>query len=156
MASLGVLGMFGNVIFTACSAQVLTFRDLNITRQSRFAWHNVIGSEPVPEFVGPDSARIRFNVTLSSQFSSPPITYIEVLKNMVESGESYMLILGADYIGRCVLESFSEDRKYWGAYGIPIWSDVSLNVRTAESFSLTDTLTDLISSAVDTVTDLLS
>ena len=37
----GLLGMFGTVIFTCSSVQVMTFKDLQVQRAARFAMHSM-------------------------------------------------------------------------------------------------------------------
>lgn len=144
MAFLGVLGFFGKVPFTCSSEQVATFKDLQISHSSRYASHDVIGEKPVSEYIGPSKMEISFKMQLSSRFKSPPSVYIAILKNMLDSGESHHLCFGPEYMGKFILTSFSEDRKFFNGQGIPIVTDVSLTLIEDESTTLLSTLKNLL------------
>ena len=144
MAFLGVLGFFGKVPFTCSSEQVATFKDLGITHSSRYATHDVIGEKPVSEYIGPSKKEISFKMTLSAQYNSPPLLYVTVLKNMLESGESHHLCFGPEYMGKFILTGFKEDRKFFNGQGIPIVTDVSLTLIEDESTTLLSTLKNLL------------
>ena len=87
---------------------------------------------------------ISFKMQLSSRFKSPPSVYIAILKNMLDSGESHHLCFGPEYMGKFILTSFSEDRKFFNGLGMPINTDVSLSLIEDKSFSLLNTLTNML------------
>ncbi len=140
----GVLGFFGKVPFTCSSEQVATFKDLQITHSSRYATHDVIGEQPVSEYIGPSKREISFKMQLSARFKSPPAVYVAILNLMLESGESHHLCFGTEYMGKFILTGFSEDRKFFNGQGSPINTDVTLNLIEDKSSSLLSTLTSLL------------
>lgn len=144
MASLGVLGLFGSVPFTCSTAQVMTFKNLQVQRSARFAKHDLIGRKPVLELVGPELTTLSFTISLRSQFNCAPTIYLPMLQTILETGEANRLLLGPDYFGKYVLESYSEDRKFHNGFGVCIGADVSLFLREAEG-------TNLLSMAADAI-----
>ena len=135
----GIQGIFGMVPFSCSSAQVLTFKDVSIQHNSRYATHDVIGQQPVNEYIGPALTTISFSVQLRSQQNSPPSVYIIMLNEMLESAKSYPLCLGPDYLGRYILNSFTENRLHFSGAGIAIATDVTLQLTLDKRFSLLDT-----------------
>ena len=142
--SLGILGMFGLVPFTCSGNAVQTFKDVQINHEARYAVHDVIGNAPVPEYIGPGQRKITFNMQLRSQFGSPPAVVIELLKQMLDSGESYRLCLGPEYLGKFYLRSFSEQRKYFDGAGVAIATDVSLSIEEDQGFNIVTSFLDMV------------
>lgn len=140
----GIQGIFGMVPFTCSSAQVLTFKDVSIQHTSRYVTHDVIGQQPVNEYIGPALTTVSFNVQLRTQQNSPPAVYIILLKEMLENGKSYPLCLGPDYLGRYILNSFTENRIYFNGFGTAIATDVALQLTLDKSFSLLQSANKLI------------
>lgn len=134
--NIGILGMFGTVPFWCSDKAVLTFSGVQVSHPARYAVHDVIGGKPVPEFVGPGQKEVSFSVHLMSAFNAPPSVWVPVLETMLDSGQSYRLLLGPDYFGAYCLDSFSEDRKFTDGHGIPIDSEVSLTLKEASGFNI--------------------
>ena len=132
----GLLGMFGAVVFTCSSVQVMTFKDLQVQRTARFAMHNVLGQKPMPEYIGPDATTVTFNIQLRNQYNSPPNVYLPILQTILETGKAQTLILGSDYFGDYILEGFTENRLYHTGLGVCIGADVTLNLKEASGFNL--------------------
>ena len=142
--SLGVLGIFGLVPFTCSSLQVCTFQDLQVKHSARFSTHDVIGAMPVNEYIGPVQDTISFKIQLRQTLKAPPAVYIALLNSMLSSGDSYPLMFGPEYMGKFILLSFDEDRKYFNGIGTPIATDVSLQLRSDKTFSLLSTIKNLL------------
>lgn len=148
---LGVLGIYGTVPFMCSTAQVLTFKDLKVQRAARFASHAVLGQKPVPEYIGPDATTVTFTIQLRSQYGSHPTVYLPLLQTQLEAGMPQTLMLGPDYMGEFILESYSEDRLYHTGLGVCTGADVTLNLREASGFNL---LTAAVGAVRDIVGDL--
>ncbi len=144
MALFGVLGFFGKVPFTCSSEQVATFKDVSIKHSSRYATHDVIGLQPVAEYIGPARREISFSIQLSAAMKSPPVVYIPILSYMLKSGESHHLCLGPEYMGKYILTDFNEERKFFNGQGVPINTDVTLTLVEDGSTSLLGLLSNLL------------
>lgn len=144
MASFGVLGLFGTVPFTCSALQIMTFKNLQVQRSARFAKHDLIGRKPVMELIGPELTTVSFSISLRSQFNCAPAIYLPILQNILEKGEACKLILGPDYFGDYILESYTEDRKWHNGIGVCIGADVTLSLREASGSSLLTVVKDAL------------
>ena len=142
------MGCLGTLPFIVSSAQVMSFSDAQLTRGSRFAWHAVLGSHPVPEFIGPATTQISMKIRFQTELGAPPLVYSEWLYSLTLPGEEHILCLGSDYIGKVVIETYTEERRVYGAYGLCTLADISLTLKTA-------TPAQTIASAISSVTGLL-
>lgn len=137
-----VLGFFGLVPFTCSSVAVQTFKDVSIQHEARYTVHDVIGANPVPEYIGPGQTKVSFALKLTTQLGTPTAT-LALLKTMQESGESYRLLLGPNYMGKYYLHSFSEDQPYHNGLGAAQVVDVTLNLEEDKGFSLPGAVLDV-------------
>lgn len=126
---IGLLGCLGSVYFFCSSYKVITFSDLQIQRSARFANHDVLMQQPKKEYLGPQDSSINFKIQLRQAFKTSPDTYLARLKEMLESGKEQTLILGDNYEGEYILESYTEDSKKFTGFGICIAADVSLQLK---------------------------
>lgn len=145
---LGVLGYFGDklkaVLFTCSSSQVLTFKDVQVNRSARYAQHEVLGISPVNEFVGKSLSTVSFTISISQDHNAPPTLYLEILRGILESGKAQKLILGPDYMGEYILESYDEVRKHFTGLGICTYAEVTLHLREVSSFSLISSIVNKV------------
>lgn len=144
MALFGVLGFFGEVPFTCSSEQVATFNDVQVQHQSRYANHDILGQKPVHEYVGPANSTVSFKVKLYAQHNAPPSLYIELLQDMLNSGEAQRLMLGTRYYGKYILTGFTENQQFFNGVGNSIVTEVTLNLEEAQGFSLFQYLKNLL------------
>ena len=128
---MAVTGILGTVAFQSSSALVMTFRNLKIKRSAKYASHEVLLRKPVLEFTGQDSTEVTFSVQLDASLGLPPHLMLAQFKRMVASGIAYRLILGAEYMGKFVIESVDEDRRFHNRYGICQMAEVSLTLKEA-------------------------
>ena len=133
---IGLQGVYGLVPFTCSDKRVLTFQDLQVERSARYASHEIIGQKPVNEFIGPDSDKVSFKIQLIRSLGTSPAICLATLREMLESGKAYKLILGKDYFGEYILSSLTEDRKHYDGRGGMLVCDVTLNLTEAKGFSL--------------------
>ena len=142
--SVGVQGIYGLVPFTCSSAAVQTFRDVSVQHEARYAGHDVIGETPIPEYIGPGQIKISFNIQINSVYGLSPALIVGMLTEMQESGESYRLCLGPEYLGKFYLRSFTEDRKFFEGTGLVIGSDLSLNLEEDKGVSIVSSVLSAI------------
>lgn len=150
---IGLQGMFGLVPFTCSTRQVLTYHDLQVQRNARYASHEILGQKPVNEYVGPASDTVSFKIQLRTDLHSSPVIYLPILREMIESGEAYRLMLGTDYFGKYILTSFSEDRKFFNGHGGCIVAEVTLNLTEAAGFSLVSFAKSMVSKLGSKITN---
>lgn len=126
-----VIGIFGNIPFVSSNSIVFTFKDLSISRSTRWATHEVIGRTPLLEYIGPGLTEVSFNIQLNSMLGTPPLVALIQLKKMLEKKQAERLLIGPDYLGKFVIESIGEERKYHNNLGICVSAEVSLTLKEA-------------------------
>lgn len=127
----GVTGLFGVIPFITSEAACLTFKDLKVERSTRWATHDVIGKKPVTEYIGPGLTEVSFNIQLNSMLGTPPLAALIQLKKMLEKKQAERLLIGPDYLGKFVIESIGEERKYHNNFGICVSAEVSITLKEA-------------------------
>ena len=128
---MGVIGTLGTLPFTCAEGFVMTFRTMSREMSERFAAHEVIGGEPVLEWVGHDAATVRLDIRLDSTLGVPPSMAVKLIKTMMEMHTPWPLIIGPEYLGRFVIESVGENRRYFTGFGVCQVADVSLSLKEA-------------------------
>ena len=124
-------GLFGKVPFVSSSAIVYTFKDLSVSRSARWATHEIIGKKPKLEYIGPGLTEVSFNIQLNSSLGTPPLVALIMLKEMLEKKQPERLLIGPDYLGKFVIESISEGRKYHNNFGICVSAEVGITLKEA-------------------------
>lgn len=125
------VGLFGKLPFLCSSAVTFTFKDLSVSRSVRWATHEVIGKKPVLEYIGPGLTEVSFNIQLNSMLGTPPLAALIQLKKMLEKKQPERLLIGPDYLGKFVIESISEGRKYHNNFGICVSAEVGITLKEA-------------------------
>lgn len=122
------LGSLGELPFVCSMNKVRTFSDLSRELSVRWAKHDLIGQKPVLEFVGEDlnavSLKMRFDVSLGIA----PKDGLDRLKRMMENKLYKTLIIGGENLGRYVIESISEERKYHAGDGLCLVAEATVNL----------------------------
>ena len=128
---MAIIGCFGQLFFKVSERKLLTFNDLNRTNSVRWAKHDIINGVPVHEFVGFDSSKVSFTIRfdVSPMFGGvPPEKGLDRLNRMMENRLYKTLIIGGEYLGRYVIESISEDRKYHAWNGVCMVAIATINL----------------------------
>lgn len=113
----GVTGLLGTLPFVCSSNIVNTFKDVNRELATKYVRHDVIGRKPVLEWIGEEPDKINFKIRFDSSLNSPPETGLFLLKQMLDSHRPQRLLLGPRYMGKFVLESISEERRFHTGLG---------------------------------------
>ena len=116
--SFGVVGVLGTLPFICSASLVMTYKDVSREVAARWAHHEVIGKKPVHEWVGDEANRISFKIRFDSSLNSPPLLGLYLLKKMLEKHEPQRLLLGPEYMGKFILESVSEERRFHTGLGV--------------------------------------
>lgn len=137
---LGVIGTLGVLPFVCSQGKVLTFNGLSRDLSARWAQHDVIGKKPVLEWVGDGLATVSLSIRFDMSLGAPPLAGLLALKTMMESRKDHMLIIGGEFLGRYVIESISEERKFHTGAGVCIVAEASITLKEwASDESLLDT-----------------
>lgn len=124
-----VLGMLGSLPFVTAYGKVLTFTDLSRDNSVRWAKHDVIGKKPVLEFVGYELSTVSLKIRFDMSLGIPPAVCLNHLKKMLNNGLHKTLVIGGEYLGRYVIESVSEERKYHTGAGVCVVAEATLNLK---------------------------
>lgn len=122
------IGSLGELSFVCSRDKVLTFNNFTRTRAARWERHEVIGRKPLVEYVGQDLATVVLNVRLDMALGVSPEDLLDRFGRMLENKLYKTLVIGDEYIGKFVLESVEEERKYFDGLGNCIAADVTLNL----------------------------
>ena len=124
------VGSLGDLIFEVSNYKVLTFKDFKREGGAKYATHEVIGQPPKLEFLHRELEKLSLEIDLVSSLGVNPEDEIQKITDMCNDGEANYLIFGGQVYGDCqwIIESYSEDVKYFGADGETILSKVSLKL----------------------------
>lgn len=112
------IGSLGQLPFVCSRNKVLTFTDLSRDNAVRWAKHEVIGKKPVLEYIGPDSSTVSLTIRLDIALGIPPLVGLNRIDRMLKNGKYKTLIIGGEYLGRFVIKSVSEARKFHTGAGV--------------------------------------
>lgn len=126
---LGVIGTLGELPFVCSQGKVLTFTGLSRDLSVRWAQHEVIGRKPVLEWIGEDLASVTLTIRFDISLGTPPILGLTALKQMMNSRKDRMLIIGGEFLGRFVIDSISEERKFHTGAGVCQVAEATINLK---------------------------
>lgn len=147
----GVVGIFGKLPFVCSESVMLTFSKLSRERKARWAKHDVIGKKPTLEWIGEDLNSVSLSIRLDTNLGVPPIVGFKLIEKMQASKEPHILLIGGEMLGRYVIDSVSETRKFHTGLGICQVAEVTLNL-TEYSGEVNDwynKVSNAVSGAVD-------
>jgi phage protein U len=125
------VGAFGDIAFEVSDSVIRTFRDFQRTVPARWAVHEVIGSEPVAEFIGPGQKEITLPVTLNALFLGGKTIEEEMdaIEEMASTGKVGTLVIGDFVLGTYYLESVGESVSHFGGRGEFTHAEVTLSLK---------------------------
>jgi len=103
-----MVGVFGDIVFTVSSFRVLTFRDLKQDVSARYASHEVIGTKPKKEYLGPGLKGMSLTIELHSYLGTDPEGTAKYLETISENGMVCRFILGGVNKGKYTVNSVSQ------------------------------------------------
>lgn len=128
----GVIGMLGVIPFVCQNKKVLTFNELQRSGTMRFAKHDVIGKKPVLEKLGLDLRKVSFSMQLKQDLlggvPGSVAATILIYTKLMEQAEPQTLVIGGEILGKYVIESIEEERRYHTGAGICIAADLSISL----------------------------
>lgn len=122
------IGSIGELPFICSSEKVQTFSQLSRQNSARWASHEVIGQKPVMEFVGDSLSKVSFSMRFDMSLGVSPEKCLSRLKKMLENHLYKTLIIGNEYLGRYIIESVDEERKYHDGNGICIVAEAKISL----------------------------
>lgn len=123
------IGSFGDVEFAVSAQLVRTFRDYGRTTKSRFAKHDLLLQKPKLEFLGEDLTEITFKIQLLASLGVDVEAEAEKLRRMCRAGGDYPLVIGAEVIGRFVVEQVQETAQVVDGNGTMIIEELELTLK---------------------------
>lgn len=103
------VGTLGDIVFEAGTMNVLVPQNISADSRMRYEEHNVFGSYPVMEWLGPETPEISLDVRPSRQLMErdPDDVKVQLLSHM-RRGDVLRLTLCGQNWGRVVITSISQ------------------------------------------------
>lgn len=95
---IGTLG--SKIVFEVSEDKVLTFTGLSREVAGRWAEHEVNGSKPKPEYLGPANQIASLTISLSAALGVRPRDVLDAVADMVEAGTAEYLVIGMKPVGK--------------------------------------------------------
>lgn len=89
-----MIGSFGDVVFQVSDGNIMTFQNLQLSSEGRWASQEVISGKPRAQYLGPGTGKVSFEISVSAAFGVKPRDMIDRLTRKVENGEVNALIIG--------------------------------------------------------------
>lgn len=94
-----MIGSLGGLVFSVSSNKVLTFRDLNISRETRYGTHDTLQGKPKLEFTGENIDEITLVLSWRIENNVNPEKEIQILEQARKRGKVIHFILGGRRVG---------------------------------------------------------
>lgn len=119
------------MIFEVSSERIATIDDFSRSASARWATHEIIGSKPISEFLGPDLDTISFKMRFDAQFGVNPKAEMDKLLEMCRSGRAETLVVGGYALGvyKWVCKEVKQDWVYFDGQGRPIVGVVEVTLQ---------------------------
>lgn len=128
---MATVGSLGDVVFSVSKRRVKTITSVKWVSGARYSFHSRHLLKPLPEFQGPDTGTLSFDVTLSVFLGVVPSNEIRKLNQYVEEGRTLPFILGRKIMGsyRWVIDKASKDLERFDKKGNLVAARVSLSLK---------------------------
>ena len=125
------VGAFGDIVFEVSDHVIRTFQEVQRTNPGRWAVHEVMGSKPISEFIGPGLDEITLPIHLNELFlgGNDIEDEVERIRELVKNGTPSTLVIADRVIGKFYLESLDETHKHFGGKGESRVADLSLKLK---------------------------
>ena len=97
---MAVVGCLGDVVFSASREMVRTLDKFKWSGSARYTTHQRHGGNALTEFVGLDTDKVSFTITLSANLGVDPMAVAKKLWKYMRDGETLPLTLGEHAYGR--------------------------------------------------------
>jgi len=129
---MALIGTLGQTVFEVSDRRALGFETLEHTAEARIATQEIIGREPVTEFLGPGSEEVSFDLRLSAQLGVDPRVEFGRLDSARSKGTAMTLIIGGVPIGgskaRWLIKGLRASHRFFSRDGKTTWLDVNVGL----------------------------
>jgi phage protein U len=108
--------------------KVRTFTGLERGLSVRWAKHDLIGQKPVLEFVGGELNSVSFKMRFDISLGIAPKDGMDRLRRIMEDKLYKTLIIGGENLGRYVIESITEERRYHAGDGLCLVAEATVSL----------------------------
>ncbi len=112
------LGTWGDTVFEVTRDRVRTWQEMKRSGEARWVEHEVLGTRPRPEFIGPGLDTLTLSVKLDVRYGVNPTEELKALREKRDTGVVDSLIIGGETIFDCSLRSIGEEHKRHDAKGV--------------------------------------
>lgn len=125
------IGAFGDIVFEVSDEVIRTFREMQHDKSGRWAVHEVMGSKPVSEFIGPGLDEINFPIQLNALFLGRRTVEeeLERIGKLVDEGVVSTLVIADVIVGKFYLDSVGAATKYFGGRGEKLITETTLHLK---------------------------
>jgi phage protein U len=125
------VGAFGDIAFEVSDSVIRTFKDFQKTIPARWAVHDVLGQEPVAEFIGPGQKSVDLPISLNSLFLGGGTieAELEAIEMMALEGTVATLVIGDNIIGKFYIDNIGESVPRFGGRGEFLSAEVTLSLK---------------------------
>lgn len=102
------VGCLGDITFEVSDNTIKTINNFKRTGSARYATHQRVNNVDLPEMTGVALQNITFDIMISSYLGCDPGTEIKKIIRASDSGKVMRMVLGDDYYGRFVIQSWAE------------------------------------------------
>lgn len=108
-----MLGILGKLTFETSSNRMLTFKDLEVSSQTRYGQHDTLQGKPKLEFTGEGLDEIKLKLYWRIEDKVNPTQEIKPLEEQREKGEVISFVLGGEKVGSgfYIIESINKAPK---------------------------------------------
>lgn len=98
------------VVFETSDRKILNFTKMQRTVKGRWASHPRIGKKPKKQFLGPDTDRLTFSITLNAEHGVRPRKTVENIEKLIRTGRPQTVVIGRRKVGvgKYVITEISE------------------------------------------------
>lgn len=116
LKNIGVLGGFGDIVFTVNPFKTMTFEDAEHNSSVEYEEHKIIGEKPKLEQTYLNADDVSVNITLASFLGVDPKEQLKIFEEYLYNGDVFDLILGngfqdSNVLGEFVITSLSRSYK---------------------------------------------
>jgi phage protein U len=123
-----MIGTLGPILFSVSADKVQTFQSLSHSASARWVQHEVVGQEPVSEFVGPGLKRMTIQVRLDASLGVDVQDMASRIQEARRTGHVCTFTLGEQVLGDYVITEYTQDLARIGAHGERELVNVSLTL----------------------------
>lgn len=116
------IATLGDIVFEVSDTKIFTIDNLSRDVKMRYVKHDVIGSKPITENVGPDLQDIKFKMILSASLGVAPLSTMKQIYNAFNDSTAMSFMIGEQVIGsnKWVITDFTEGYSQIDNQGI-VW-----------------------------------